>query len=315
MLYGQEERNEASAYTSQGMTAYSAGDYPRAIESFRKAFLLRPENSAIAYNISCSFALLGEKDSALVWLEKALQLGIYFFSDDDDLASLRAEPRYQELEAAGMQKIAELKSREWKPVIEVPDQYADGKLCPAVIGLHGFGSNPEDFAGVLAPAVTGSGYLLCCPYGPDVRGSTAFGWGDCAEAEKRILETVEYLKNNYNIDTARIVLLGYSQGGARVFCAGLKNGGIFAGLIAVAGRCCPDVGAYLDAGEVQDMAIYMMIGENDRSVESNRTARRLMEEKGIRSELIVYPELGHAFPPDPDGEIRKALEWLDDSGR
>jgi acetyl esterase/lipase len=59
----------------------------------------------------------------------------------------------------------------------------------------------------------------------------------------------------------------------------------------------------------------MMIGENDRSVESNRTARRLMEEKGIRSELIVYPELGHAFPPDPEGEIRKALEWMDGKGR
>lgn len=310
-VLGEEHGTRAQDHTRRGMTAYSAGDYPLAIESFKQAFALRPENSAVAYNISCCYALLGEKDSALVWLEKALQLGVYFFADDEDLESLRAEPRYKELETLGAEKIAELGAREWPPVVKTPGQYADGAVCPAVIGLHGFGTGPEDFAAALAPGVTGAGYVLCCPFGPEIRGVTAFGWGNCADAEQRVLETVEYLARNYRIDTTRIVLLGYSQGGARAFCTGLKNGGVFAGLIAVAGHCCPEVGSYLDAEEAQDMAIYMMIGENDRSVDSNRAAARVMEEKGIRFELVVYPDLGHAFPPNADGEIRKALEWME----
>lgn len=36
-----------------------------------------------------------------------------------------------------------------------------------------------------------------------------------------------------------------------------------------------------------------------------------MKEKGMRVKLVVYPDLGHAFPPDPDTEIGKALDWLE----
>ncbi len=305
------QATDASDYTSQGMSAYSKGDYASAIESFKMAFALRPENSAIAYNISCSYALQGEKDSAFVWLEKALELGMYFFSDDEDLSSLRAEPRYKELEAEGARRIAELGSREWKPVVTLPETHRAGSKYPVVIGLHGFASNPEDFSKVLSAAVTGKGYILCCPYGPDIRGLTAFGWGDCADAQERILAAVEYLKENYEIDTTRVILLGYSQGGRMAFCTGLRNGDTFSGLIMIAGQACGEAGAYADDPDAKRMSVYMMIGEEDYSVESNRAAERLMKEKGMRVKLVVYPDLGHAFPPDPDAEIGKALDWLE----
>lgn len=302
---------DAFDYTSQGMSAYSRGEYHLAIESYKKAFALRPENSTIPYNISCSYALLGEKDSALVWLDKALELGLYFFSDDEDLASLRGEQKYKELEAEGARRIAELGAREWRPVVDLPETYAAGKKYPAVIGLHGFGSNPEDFSRVLSLAVTDKGYVFCCPYGPDIRGLTSFSWGDCGDAQERIFAALEYLKENYGIDTTRIILLGYSQGGRMAFCTGLKSGATFSGLIMVAGQACGEAGAYIDDPDAKKMSVYMMIGEEDYSVESNRTAERLMKEKGVRAKLVTYPDLGHAFPPDPDKEIGKALDWLE----
>ena len=305
---------DASDYTSQGMSAYSRGDYQLAIESYKKAFALQPENSTIPYNISCSYALLGEKDSAFVWLEKAFELGVYLFSDDEDLASLRAEPKYKELEAEGARRIAELGSREWKPVVVLPETYTAHKKHAALIGLHGFGSNPEDFSKALAAAALGKGYILCCPYGPEIRGLTSFSWGECADAEKQIFAAVKYLSENYEIDTARIILLGYSQGGRMAFCTGLKNGDKFSGMIMVAGHACAEAGACVGDPDAKKMPVYMMIGEEDYSVESNRTAERLMREKGVRVQLVVSPDLGHAFPPNRDEEIGKALDWLEEAG-
>lgn len=311
LAHGEDEKSAASKYTSRGMTAYSAGDYPLAIELFGNAFSLRPDYSALAYNISCCYAFLGETDSAIVWLEKTFELGSYLFLEDEDLASLQADPRYQDLVLRAERKIEELKDRDWEPVVELPDQYCDDKPCPVVIGLHGFGTSPVDFVKSLGPAVLEEGYVFCCPYGPFIRGTTAFGWGDCKDAGKRILESVKYIAGEYNIDDKRIILLGFSEGGSIAFCVGFKNPEIFAGIISVAGYYDEELDESLQNECLQNMPTYMMIGENDHGVESNRMAEHSMKDKGLIVKLVVYEGMGHAFPPNGSEEVKKALKWVE----
>ena len=74
------------------MTAYSEKDYAKSVKYFKAALQLRPDNAAIAYNIACGYALLKEKDSALNYLEKAVELGLYKIGDDPDLAILQDDP-------------------------------------------------------------------------------------------------------------------------------------------------------------------------------------------------------------------------------
>ena len=90
------------SYWNQLATAYyNAKNYARAIAVYEKVSELggiSPANAA--YNIACNYALLGEKEQALKWLEKSLDLG---FSDlphvqtDADLESLRNDSRFQKL--------------------------------------------------------------------------------------------------------------------------------------------------------------------------------------------------------------------------
>jgi predicted esterase len=311
LAHGDDEKSAASKYTSQGMTAYSAGDYPLAIESFKNAFSLRPDYSALAYNISCCYALLGEMDSAIVWLEKTFELGSYLFLEDEDLSSLHADPRYQNLVLKAEQKIEELKDRDWNPVVELSDQYCDDKPCPVVIGLHGFGTSPVDFAKSLGSAVLEAGYVFCCPYGPYIGGTTAFGWGDCKDAQKRILESVQYLADEYNIDDKRVILLGFSEGGGIAFCVGFKHPEIFAGIISVAGFYDEDLNEHFQDESLKNMPTYMMIGENDYGAESNRVAEQLMKANGLIAKLVVYEGMGHAFPPNGVDEVKQALQWVE----
>ena len=306
----EEEKDKAGKYISEGMTAYSTEDYTQAIELFKKAFISRPDYSALAYNISCCYALQHEKDSAITWLEKAIELGAYKFSDDEDFASLKKDKRFQELEKIAEQKIKELESKEWVPIIVLPEEFKEENQYPIVIALHGFGGNPVNLSKTLEPGVRPLDFILCCPYGSEVRGSTSFSWGDYEVSEKRILEALEFLKENYKIDTENIILFGYSRGGARVFYTGLKIPEVFSAIISVTGYYDEDFDDFLEQEAVKDTKIYMMIGEKYRSLESNKRAEKIMKEKGISVKLVIYPELGHAFPPNSKEEIQKALTWI-----
>ncbi|HXL80080.1 MAG TPA: tetratricopeptide repeat protein [Pyrinomonadaceae bacterium] len=80
---------------------YQSKDYKQAIPAYQKALELGagfPSNQA--YNIACCYALLGDKEAALKWLEKAFEIGfrdLELAQKDSDLQSLHDNPRYLKL--------------------------------------------------------------------------------------------------------------------------------------------------------------------------------------------------------------------------
>jgi hypothetical protein len=86
-----------------GRARYDAKDYRKAIPAHEKALELGAGYRwTAAYDIACCYALLGEKEPALKWLEKALALGfrnLKHVRDDDDLKSLHDDARFCELAA------------------------------------------------------------------------------------------------------------------------------------------------------------------------------------------------------------------------
>ena len=51
------------------------GDTKRSLEWAARALAIDPEESAILYNVACTYSLLGEKEQALDCLEKAVRNG------------------------------------------------------------------------------------------------------------------------------------------------------------------------------------------------------------------------------------------------
>jgi hypothetical protein len=84
-----------------GTAYYNAKDYRKSISAFEKQIELgggRPANAA--YNIACNYALLGEKELAIKWLEKALAMkfpSLQHAQADTDLQSLHSDVRFQKL--------------------------------------------------------------------------------------------------------------------------------------------------------------------------------------------------------------------------
>lgn len=84
-----------------GSAYYNAKDYRKSIPAYEKQIELgygRPASAA--YNIACNHALLGEKELAIKWLEKALAMkfpSLQHAQTDTDLVSLHGDVRFQKL--------------------------------------------------------------------------------------------------------------------------------------------------------------------------------------------------------------------------
>lgn len=75
--------------------------YPEAARAGERAFAAAPADPGqVAYNVACDWALAGDTDVAMAWLERAVSEGFASRSqigDDPDLASLRSNGRYEAL--------------------------------------------------------------------------------------------------------------------------------------------------------------------------------------------------------------------------
>lgn len=91
---------DARAWHMLGYSLHVNGKLDEALEAHKKAAEFPGTAPIACYNAACVFAIRGKTDDAFAWLEKAVQKG---FDDagqldgDDDLESLRADPRYAKL--------------------------------------------------------------------------------------------------------------------------------------------------------------------------------------------------------------------------
>ena len=100
---GELTLEEAGKLFQECYALHGEKKYEEAISGFKKIFDQFPKHNwgfTSAYNVSCAYALLGEKEKALDWLEKSVENGFNQFDhmeEDPDLDSLRDEPRYKKI--------------------------------------------------------------------------------------------------------------------------------------------------------------------------------------------------------------------------
>lgn len=74
------------------------GQLPRAIAAMQRAYQIAPKESIILYNLSCYFALAGDKANALSWLGRAIRMDSSLrdlIPEEPDFDGLRRDPDFQ----------------------------------------------------------------------------------------------------------------------------------------------------------------------------------------------------------------------------
>jgi predicted esterase len=170
------------------------------------------------------------------------------------------------------------------------------------------------------------------------RGNNAYRWAgeaDVSEAVDAFLAVERQLNRVQMLDPARVVLRGFSMGGAGTWHIGLQRPDYWCAIAPGAGftnthgyvaglpeKLPPEQEACLriyDASDyaenAADVPVVAYAGENDPQLQTARNVQERLRPLDIPMTLLVAPGLGHTFPPEWQAKVEEELAKYAATGR
>ncbi|MFZ1627690.1 MAG: SdrD B-like domain-containing protein, partial [Anaerolineae bacterium] len=121
-----------------------------------------------------------------------------------------------------------------RAIAQIPSNY-DGAPRPLIIGVHGYGNELSlRWQPIYAYGAEANrrGWLLASPEmhgeNPDSGGGHSLG---ARAAQRDLLDTVNYMKAHYAVDSSRVYLIGFSMGAQTALLGAAKYPDVFAGIV------------------------------------------------------------------------------------
>jgi predicted peptidase len=189
--------------------------------------------------------------------------------------------------------------------LSIPAGYSASRPAPLVLALH-FGGNPHG-AGIglmkvlVGPALTDLGAIIVAPETLDR------GWSS-AENERAVIALLDAVQASHRVDPRRIVVTGFSMGGAGTWHFASRFPERFSAAIPMAGRPPSAVGTW-------KMPVLAIHSRSDEVVPIAPTEARIqaLRDAGVRAELIVLNGIAHHETHRFADGLRRAIPWLRDT--
>ncbi len=298
---------------------YGSKEYEEAFSMAERLIKEYPSKGSILYNYAYSIkSLMGDADGALRLMEEAVEKG--YWSDpkrleaDSDLKSLQGDTRFThvlELNA----KLAEEGRKKASPVLKIIEPEAGGKAekpLPLLIALHGNTQSAEDAAEEWK-FMAEKGWLVGVPQSSQELIAGGYVWNDFIKAIPEVKSHLEQIEKNHNIDKGKIVVAGFSMGGALaakmcieqlIPCRKFILVGPY---IKEPSGFAPAIRAFAPGGGRG----YVLVGENDSEcLDGARNLYELLKSNGVDCRLNVLKNLAHEYPDDFPSHAEAILKFL-----
>lgn len=216
----------------------------------------------------------------------------------------------------------------------IPKDHDFTKPCPLYVWLHGRGDKNTDLhflyerstkIGQIAP----SGAIVVHPFGRQCVGYKSVG-------EIDVLSVVHSTELLYKIDRPRIVLMGFSMGGAGAWHVGAHRAPQWVAVSPGAGfaetaryqRLTPDKyppeyeqklwGLYDVPNYVRNLfntEVIAYSGENDKQIQAARVMEEAFEAEGRKLTHLIGPGVEHKYEPKTLAELMSRLDAVVAKGR
>ena len=185
--------------------------------------------------------------------------------------------------------------------ISVPPRY-HGEPVPLVLALH-FGGDPEG-AGrsmldiLIQPALGDLGAVIVAP---DALGG---GWSS-AQNEQAVNALLAAVEKSYAIDQKKVIVTGYSMGGAGTWYWADKYPDRFSAAVPVSGRPTPPAATWR-------VPVFAVHSRDDQTNPIGPTEQRIAELKkqGVNAQIVVLTGISHFQTNRFVGGLRQALPWI-----
>lgn len=186
--------------------------------------------------------------------------------------------------------------------ISIPPGYSPGARVPLVLALH-FGGNPVG-AGramlelLIRPALAELGAIIVAPDSID-------GAWSGPQNERAVNTLLDAAQRTYSVDPQKIIVTGFSMGGAGAWHWASRFPERFSAAVAVAGRPAGSASAWR-------VPVFAVHSRNDEVVPIAPAQRRIEELKqlGKNAEMVVLTGVTHYDTGGYVEGLRRAVPWL-----
>ena len=272
------------------------------------------------YQLACNLALWGNQDVAMEQLKKAVDGGFWNYGlmrDDDELDSLRTRPGFAELEETVKKRYPEaVRKHAGQPVVKYPGKEAQeagksrGRSMPVLVALHGYGSNPQDFA-VVAQLAADNGMIGLSLPGTVVLRENSFRWSN-----ESIEHTHAYVQNELGrlrlpkgMRLGPVYVTGFSQGGLHAALLTMHYSKHYAGAMPVSPGGSLDVPRVPTGGRPRPLFMIYSTEEHPGNIALARSIMTAFQTVKFPVDQATHRG-GHEFPEDWREVFKKGLEFL-----
>ncbi len=192
----------------------------------------------------------------------------------------------------------------------VPEYYTSDRAWPLVMALHGGSGNGRGFLWSWLRDARSHGAILVAPTatGGAPSKSTWALMGDDTDSPNlaRILDAV---RGRWNVDPAKLLLTGMSDGGTFCYVTGLESASPFTHLAPVAATFHPLMAETADPDRLRGLPIHIVHGRLDWMfpVQVARQTREMLSAAGADVTYRELDDLSHTYPREMNAVI---LSWL-----
>ena len=262
---------------------------------------------------------LGRADAALDALDAALAAGCRFkaewLRDDRRLAPLRGLARFDDIVDRAAARYARMQA-DARPALEAlvpttPRPAPPG--YPTLIALHGNNSNAPETEPYWKSAAR-IGWLVALPQSGEIGTSpNSFTWNDRDRTLAEVEQHLQDLRGQSLVDERAVVLAGFSMGGLQALALVLTRRFKARGVLSV-GAYLPHIREFrglVESGNAAGVRFYIVVGTNDTTgYDGAKQLATELERAGVDVVLDARTDLGHAYPPDMDETLRRALTFI-----
>lgn len=294
---------------------YQEGQLEDAIQLQHWAVMAREGGGEGQYNLACFYALAGKVEAAFYWLQRAAKdegVDAAWAGEDGDLVALHKDARWPKVaeHLAAWNAWWETSGRQ-VTLLVVPAGYSKDRAIPAVVGLHGFGSNPGDFADPdeYQPLADRLGVAFVGVSGTVPLGPRGFRWAeDPAQDAARVARALAEVADRVTVAPGAVVLIGFSQGAQAAAELAARDPATYAGAIVLS----PGSRERVRLGEVtkaeahaaRGFVVRVGKGEHPSNVAQADEVARALRALGARVEEHAYEGMDeHTFPPDYEEKL------------
>jgi pimeloyl-ACP methyl ester carboxylesterase len=297
---------------------FQSGQYAEAASILEWGLERFPANLyANAYNLALCRVMLGQSAGAVDALTYALDRGVWFSQwafVNEAWEPLRQLESFQQIRdrSAQCRQAAQEKSRPELTIVP-PEGYDPAKKYPLFLALHGGDETVARFRPRWTSPRMASEFIVVYPQSSRVVSMQGFYWIGDRQDREEILSAYQTALASYSVDTARVIVGGFSSGGHMTLTLLLDEQELLPvrGFIVL----CPPVPEAYPRDAVARIRSRGQKGvflttEMDGRIEDQRKLAAAFAAEGLAFQFIVTPNVGHWYPPDLAQRIDEAIAFI-----